>query len=390
MCLVYDCLYPWTIGGAERWYRTLAEHLAADGHDVTYLTLRQWDGDDAPRVPGVRVVAVGPKMPLYAGHRRCIWPPIRFGAGVFAHFFRHGRGYDVVHVASFPYFALLATEVLRPWKGYALVADWWEVWSDEYWRSYLGRIGGWVGSLVQHACARLPHRAMTASPLHAGRLVSLGHDRPVSVSTGVWSSNPAPARAPEPITDPTIVFLGRLIAEKRVEALPAALAVARTRWPRMRACILGDGPTRSRVVAAARAAGVEDAIDGPGFVPEQAVDAALRSALCLVLPSRREGLGLAVLDAASRGVPSIVVRGPDNAATDLIVPGINGVIADGPAPSQLAAAILDVAERGEALRRSTREWWLTNQSRFAAETGVAAVLAVYREETGAAGRRGSA
>ncbi len=143
-------------------------------------------------------------------------------------------------------------------------------------------------------------------------------------------------------------------------------------------------------MAAARAAGVEDAIDAPGFVPEQAVDAALRSALCLVLPSRREGLGLAVLDAASRGVPSIVVRGPDNAATDLIVPGINGVIADGPAPSQLATAILDVAEGGEALRRSTREWWFTNQSRFAAETGVAAVLAVYREETGAAGRRGSA
>src|ERR1700729_3261337 len=43
ICLVYDCLFPHTVGGAERWYRNLGERLAADAHDVTYLTLRQWD-----------------------------------------------------------------------------------------------------------------------------------------------------------------------------------------------------------------------------------------------------------------------------------------------------------------------------------------------------------
>ena len=43
ICLVYDCLYPYTVGGAERWYRELAERLAHDGHDVTYLTMRQWE-----------------------------------------------------------------------------------------------------------------------------------------------------------------------------------------------------------------------------------------------------------------------------------------------------------------------------------------------------------
>ena len=42
VCVVYDCLFPHTVGGAERWYRNLAERLAADGHDVTYLPLRQW------------------------------------------------------------------------------------------------------------------------------------------------------------------------------------------------------------------------------------------------------------------------------------------------------------------------------------------------------------
>ena len=27
---MYDCLFPWTVGGAERWYRALAERLVTE------------------------------------------------------------------------------------------------------------------------------------------------------------------------------------------------------------------------------------------------------------------------------------------------------------------------------------------------------------------------
>ena len=109
VCLIYDCLFPYTVGGAERWYRNLAERLAAEGHDVSYLTLRQWDSGVDPGLPGVNVRAVGPRMALYAGPgRRRILPPILFGAGVLWHLLWHGRRFEVVHTASFPYFSLLA------------------------------------------------------------------------------------------------------------------------------------------------------------------------------------------------------------------------------------------------------------------------------------------
>jgi hypothetical protein len=35
ICLVYDCLYPYTVGGAEHWYRNLSERLAEGGHEYT-------------------------------------------------------------------------------------------------------------------------------------------------------------------------------------------------------------------------------------------------------------------------------------------------------------------------------------------------------------------
>ena len=101
ICLVYDCLYPHTIGGAERWYRKLGERLVRDGHQVTYLTLRQWDAGFDASYDGVRVVEAGPRMELYEGEgQRRIAPPLVFGAGVLWHLLRHGRSYDVVHTAS--------------------------------------------------------------------------------------------------------------------------------------------------------------------------------------------------------------------------------------------------------------------------------------------------
>src|SRR5690348_13020141 len=132
VCIVYDCLYPHTVGGAERWYRNLALRLAEDRHDVTYLTMRQWDTAEQPDLPGVRVIAVAPQMALYARGRRKFLPPLAFGLGVLRHLIREGRRYDVVHTASFPFFSLLAASSIRPRARYQLMVDWHELWTGAY------------------------------------------------------------------------------------------------------------------------------------------------------------------------------------------------------------------------------------------------------------------
>ena len=197
ICLVYDCLFPHTVGGAERWYRNLGERLAADGHDVTYLTLQQWNRGEDPQVPGVRVIAVGPRMALYASGRRRILPPVVFGLGVLWHLRWRGRRYDVVHTASFPYFSLLAAGVMRRLCGYRLVVDWHEVWSREYWIEYLGPRAGVVGAAIQQACVRIAQHAFCFSRLHAARLTAAGLRGEVTVLEGDTRprSPPRPVRA---------------------------------------------------------------------------------------------------------------------------------------------------------------------------------------------------
>ena len=371
MCLVYDCLFPFTVGGGERWYRGVAERLAAEGHDVTYLTLRQWER--APDAP-FEVRAVGPRLSLYtASGRRRVLPPLVFGLGVFAHLLLHGRRYDVVQTISFPYFSLLAAGFLRRLGGFRLVVDWLEVWTRAYWRDYLGAAGGWIGWRVQRACARVPQRAFCLSALHAARLQSEGLRGEVTVLRGIYEeSHPRAERYGDP--EDVVVFAGRHIPEKRVPALVPAVALL----PGLRAEIYGDGPERERVLALIGALGVADRVSAPGFVDAAAVDAALRRALCLVLPSRREGYGLVVVEACAAGTPAVVVADPDNAATELIEEGVNGFVAPSASPEDLAAAIRRVRGAGADLRASTTAWYAANARRLSLADSLERVAEAYR------------
>jgi glycosyltransferase involved in cell wall biosynthesis len=382
ICLVYDCLFPYTVGGAERWYRNLAERLAAEGHDVTYLTLRQWEPSERGEVPGVRVVAVGPRMSLYTqGGRRRIIPALVFGVGVLCHLLRHGKHYDVVHTASFPYFSLLAAGATRPIARFKLVVDWHEVWSRGYWSEYLGPVGGWIGHAVQALCLRIPQRAFCFSRLHARRLREGGVRGEVTVLEGEYAGS---LEAREPLRpEPVVVFAGRHIPEKRVPALVPALALAQQQRTGLRGEIYGDGPDRDEVLRLRERHGLEQELDVPGFVDVSRVEGALRRALCMVLPSRREGYGMVVIEASAQGTPSVVVREPDNAAVDLVSDGENGVLAASASPEDLAAAIQRVYDAGSAMRESTLDWFRRNAERLSLDSSLKTVLESYADPASA-------
>jgi glycosyltransferase involved in cell wall biosynthesis len=386
VCVVYDCLFPYTVGGGERWYRNLAERLAREGHEVTYLTLRQWDkrGEQPRLKDGVRVVTAGPRMALYTDGgpptRRRILPPLVFGLGVLAHLLRNGRRYDVVHTCAFPYFSLLAAAALRPLMGYELVVDWFEVWSRSYWREYLGTAGGRFGEVVQRACARVPQRAFCFSELHARRLREQGLRGPVTVLRGLYAgtteAGTTEPRAPEP-ADPVVLFAGRLIPEKQVTLAVAAIAIAAERVEGLRGAILGEGPERPALDAAIAEHELGEIVSAPGFADAETLDREMRQAMCMLLTSRREGYGMVVVEAAAHGTPSVVVAGEDNAATELIVEGVNGTIAPCSDPQAVADAIVAVHRSGPELRESTTRWFERSAEHLSLESSLKVVLDSY-------------
>jgi glycosyltransferase involved in cell wall biosynthesis len=376
VCIVYDCLFPFTVGGAERWYRNLAERLGRDGHDVTYITLRQWPREAPPQIAKVRVVAVGPRLPLYnADGQRRLGPPIVFGLGVLWHLLRRGRSYDVVHTASFPYFSVLAAGVARAAHRFRLVVDWHELWSRAYWLDYLGPGLGWVGLAVQQLCLRVPQQAVCFARLTAGRLRAAGLRGEITLLEGEYAG-PLEAARPRP-AEPLALFAGRHIPEKRAPAVVDAIALARRSIPDLKGRILGDGPQRGEVIAAIARHGLQDAVDAPGFVPSEELQADLARALCLVHPSSREGYGLVVIEASAAGTPSILARGEDNAATELIEEGVNGLVAPTASAEDLAEAIVRIHRQGQAFRVSTADWFARNARRLSMSSSLDQITRIY-------------
>jgi glycosyltransferase involved in cell wall biosynthesis len=100
----------------------------------------------------------------------------------------------------------------------------------------------------------------------------------------------------------------------------------------------------------------------------------------MLLPPRREGYGMVVVEAAARGRPSIVVAGEDDAATELIEEDVNGTIAARAHPGDVAEAIVRVHEAGIAMRKTTAEWFTENSDWLSLEHSLGTVLGHYPKE----------
>ena len=205
-------------------------------------------------------------------------------------------------------------------------------------RDYLGAVGGRLGQeLVQRLRARIPQRAFCFSELHAARLREEGLRGSVTAARSIAGTTEPVA---PPATDPLVLFAARLIAEKQA-TLGVAIALAADRIDGLRG-EFGDGPERTALESAIAEHGLQETVTAPGFADAETVDTEMRTAMCMLLPSRREGYGMVVVEAAARGTPSVVVAGEDNAATELIEEGVNGTIARSDDPASVAEAIVRI------------------------------------------------
>ncbi|MDA8068622.1 MAG: glycosyltransferase [Actinomycetota bacterium] len=366
VAIAYDGLFPWTIGGAERWYRALAEGLVQAGAHVTYLTRLQWD--EPPQLDGIEVVAVHGPRELYHpdGTRRADQPP-RYGAGLFLYLLRNRRSFDILHLANFPYFSLLAARAALLGTRVPMFVDWHEIWPASYWTSYGGPVLGRVGYLVQQLCVRLTPQALVFWNRSADRLRAHGlRSNPVilpgllrgpsaQVSMGAWQAD----------SSPTVFFSGRHIEDKGVRLLPDALALARERISGLRMVVAGEGPQTSLVRARVAELGLAQSVDFVGKLTDTELTRQISLAACVVVPSRREGYGMAAVEANANGTPAVVTDGPENAAVGHIREGRNGYIVP-PTPAGLAAGILKAIDAGHALRLTTLE----ESTRMTAEHGI--------------------
>ena len=132
----------------------------------------------------------------------------------------------------------------------------------------------------------------------------------------------------------TVLFVGRLIARKRVEDLLIAFREVLARIPSARLVIAGDGPEAARLQDLARTMALGDALHFVGPVPREALPELYRKASVFVLPSEREGMPNAQLEAMASGLPVVTTTSASN-----LLDG-NGVAVRAGHPTEIAASLI--------------------------------------------------
>ena len=302
IALVYDAVYPYVIGGAEKRIRDVAQGLAK-AHDVHVVGLQWWKGSRTFREASVTYHGIAPAMGLYTHKgRRRIGEPFYFSAFLFCALWRIRP--DVVDCQNFPYLPCLAAKMYCKVTRTPLMITWLEVWGARWTQMPFGVLGRWIERLTMrltpfnlalsaHTAARLPHPTVIPPPLNLPRIKQ--------------------AKASKDKVD--VLFAGRLIKEKHVDLLLQAL-----HGTQLTAKVIGTGPERKRLERYAHLLGLDSSVTFTGVLTEDEVYAAMKSAGCVVLPSEREGFGLVVLEAVACGSNAYTLRFRDNAASTLLPP----------------------------------------------------------------------
>jgi glycosyltransferase involved in cell wall biosynthesis len=158
------------------------------------------------------------------------------------------------------------------------------------------------------------------------------------VSTRIYSLAGAPNPHPwfEDTGIPVILGAGRLTRQKDFPTLVRAFATVKADRA-ARLIILGDGSDREKLMALARALGVERQIDLPGFTPNPY--AYLRRASLFVLSSIWEGSPNVLTEALALGTPAVATDCPSG-PREILRNGAVGRLAPIGDPDALAAAML--------------------------------------------------
>jgi colanic acid/amylovoran biosynthesis glycosyltransferase len=103
----------------------------------------------------------------------------------------------------------------------------------------------------------------------------------------------------------TFVCVGRLCTQKGQALIPAAAAILRPEFPKLKIILVGDGEERRSIEASIAAHRVEDMITLLGWLPNPEVLGLIRFSRALVLPSYAEGLPVVIMEALAQCRPVI-------------------------------------------------------------------------------------
>ena len=301
-------------GGSEVYVEKVAESFAAAGHEVTIFCAAHSEAPDHEVRRGVRFVRAGSKLGVYLEAAR---------------HYRRGKLGDpdvVVDVQNgIPFFSRL---VRRGTPTIVLVHHV----HREQWPVVYGPLRSRIGWALESRVAPRVYRGsayVTVSESSRDELVALGvRAQDISIVRNGTDTPSSPTGESRDLS-PRVVVLGRIVPHKRVEIAIDTVADLRADIPGLTLAVIGDGWWSDALAQHIATRGAGAYVDLAGFVDDEAKHQALAASWVMLLPSLKEGWGLAVMEAAAHGVPCVAFRAAGG-VQESILDGVTGLLVDTP------------------------------------------------------------
>jgi glycosyltransferase involved in cell wall biosynthesis len=316
-----EFFYP-HIGGCETRFLEIGRRLVDKGHEVNVFTI-QFNRNLAKEEE-----ICGVKIKRYAYSRSYIsQDSYRSFRGIvnysLASLFQMRRSnFDIYYCNQWP---MLHSLFVKPFAR-PLIQEWCEVWDTPLEVLLMQKLLRCVGDYHVAVSEFTKQRLMTSLKID-GKKIFL-------VPNGVDSARFAGSK--EKVWG-RIVYAGRIVPHKRVELLVEAFREVKKRVPQAELHIVGSGLSFESIKE--RAAGIKDCYIH-GFLPEKQMIDLVKSSWLFVLPSEREGSGIAAMEAMAAGVPFVTLDYPTNAAKEFCRFNCGLVVA--PLESSVASAIIQL------------------------------------------------
>jgi len=343
--LIYDHPdNPWVGGGGAVRAIEVSKRLAARGHEIT-MVCGAFPGARAHESHGINFRFVGNP----SGYKRSTFSYAFAAAGIIRH---ESRNFDVVVEDYAPWNPALSFALSKPPAILHV--------NHREGMNIIRRYGvlGLPFTLVEEFYPRM-FSHVTALSEETRRKIKKPDALvlPAGISDASLVETPVPASGREPF----VLYLGRLeIYNKGLDTLMDAMRAGTD----LKLVLAGRGRDEDKIRQMAQGLDVEFA----GFVSDEEKLRLLDSATAFVLPSRFEGWGIVVLEAAARGTPVVVSDLPELAYATKGGYGLSFPVGDsGALAGELKRLAGDTALRDALGRRARQEAALYTWERITEE-----------------------
>ncbi|GAC1308840.1 MAG: hypothetical protein NVSMB21_14680 [Vulcanimicrobiaceae bacterium] len=288
-------------GGAEKYLLEVGKRFVAAGHRVHWLTAGYPGCTPTDSIDGIEITRVGNRYSVYA-------------AIPLAYLQKFRNRFDVIIDAEngVPFFSPLYS--LKP--KICLMFHVHQRVFEKHLPVPISTLFKWIEARVMPA-VYAKSRFIAISNDTKADVVALGVEAE-RVHVAVSGIDPL-LRPGAKAERPTILYLGRLKAYKRVDRLVDDLPSILAAVPDVELVVAGTGDFEPALRARVRDLGVESAVRFEGFVSEDRKRELMGEAWLFAMPSEMEGWGLTLIEANACGTPCV---GYD-------VPGVGEAILDG-------------------------------------------------------------